>query len=176
MITRSWFVGVIALAAAGVGVWRFTQPTDAAQAVAKAGTLTLRWRGSLRGAATLPAKVNWCPVSRTAVLEAVSGDTGVAVVIYEQNALTKGPHTAVTPGVAVVPPRPGASVAMRWPVDTVALAAFTSETGQVDLRPSAEGLSGTLTLRMRATSGSDSLTVIGNFSTLPVSAMAVGCQ
>jgi len=142
---------------------------------AAAGTLAIQWRGSHRGEAVLLARVNWCPVNRTGVLEAIAGDTGIAVVIYEANALTRGPHAVVMPGVPVVVPRPGASVVMRWPKDSSALLAYASQSGLLDLRLAPKLLSGTLSIRMRAASGSDSVMLTGNFTDVPVVAMAVGC-
>ena len=113
-------------------------------------------------------------MNRTGVLEAISGDTGVAVVLYEENALTRGPHAAVMPGVSTVVPRPGAAVVMRWPRDS-ALLAFTSQSGLVELRPTPNLVSGALSIRLRATAGADTLTLTGTFTDVPVSAMAVGC-
>ena len=166
-------LGVVA--AGGALTWRLVRGGAGQLPAAAAGTLAVQWRGSQRGTAVFPARVNWCPVNRTGVLEAIAGDTGVAVVIYEANALTAGPHAVVMPGIPSVLPRPGASVVMRWPKDSSALLAFASQSGLVDLRLAPKLLSGTLSIRMRAASGSDSLTLIGNFTDLPVVAMAVGC-
>jgi hypothetical protein len=164
------------IAAGGTLTWWLVQSRRDQLPPAAAGTLAIQWRGSHRGEAVLPARVNWCPVNRTGVLEAIVGDTGVAVVIYEANALTRGPHAVVMPGGAsAVSPRPGASVVMRWPRDSSALLAYASQGGLLDLRLAPKLLSGTLSIRMRAASGSDSLMLTGNFTDVPVVAMAVGC-
>jgi hypothetical protein len=170
-----WFAVVGLLAVAGGATWWLLRGARPATAQADPGTLSVNWRGAFRGATVLPARLNWCPVNRTGVLEAISGDTGVAVVVYEENALTRGPHAAVMPGVSSVLPRPGASVVMRWPRDSSALLSFTSQSGLVELRPVGTLVSGTLSIRMRATSGSDTLTLAGSFTDVPVTAMAVGC-
>lgn len=171
--SRIGILGVVAITAAGI--WWFARGGAIDTTRADPGTLAIAWRGSHRGSMVLPAKVSWCPVNRTGVVEAISGDTGVAVVIYEENALSGGPHAAVTPGVSTVLPRPGASVVMRWPKDSTSLLAFTSQSGLVDLRPTAKLLSGTLSIQLRAVSGSDTLTLSGSFTDLPVAAIAVGC-
>jgi len=163
------------LAVGSMLTWWLVRGGDDKLPTAAAGTLAIQWRGSHRGEAVLPARVNWCPVNRTGVLEAIAGDTGVAVVLYEANALTRGPHAVVMPGVPAVLPRPGASVVMRWPKDSSALLAFASQSGLVDVRSAPKLLSGTLSIRLRAASGNDSLTLTGNFTDLPVVAMAVGC-
>jgi hypothetical protein len=79
------------------------------------------------------------------------------------------------PGSGAVVPRPGASVVMRWPKDSTALLAFASQSGLLDLRLAPKLLSGTLSIVMRAASGNDTLKLTGNFTDVPVTAMAVGC-
>jgi hypothetical protein len=174
-MSRGQLLLLLLIGAGGAAAWWFTRAGADGSSRADPGMLAVQWRGRYRGSVTLPAKVNWCPVNRTGVLEAISGDTGVAVVIYEENALTSGPHAAVMPGVSPVLPRPGASVVMRWPRDTTALLAFSSQSGLVELRSSAKLLSGTLAVRLRAASGNDTLTLSGSFTDVPVVTMAVGC-
>jgi hypothetical protein len=166
-------LGVLALAAGST--WWLVRGSRGDGLQAAPGTLAVQWRGKHRGAAVLPARVNWCPVTRTGVLEAIAGDTGIAVVLYEVNALSRGPHTVVTPGGAAAVPRPGASVVMRWPKDSSVLLAFTSQSGLIDVRTAPKLVSGTLSIRLRASSGIDTLTMQGSFTDVPVAAMAVGC-
>lgn len=175
MTRAGWLLAIGVVAAGGGAAWWLTRGSGDGASTADPGTIALSWKGKFRGSAVLPAKLNWCPVNRTGVLEAISGDTGVAVVVYEANALTRGPHPAVMPGVSSVLPRPGASVVMRWPRDSSALLSFTSQSGLVELRPTAKLVSGTISIRLRATSGSDTLTLAGSFTDVPVTAMAVGC-
>jgi hypothetical protein len=170
-----WLLVALIVTASGVLLWRTGGRDRSFGATAAPGTLAVEWRGKHRGKAVLPARVNWCPVNRTAVLEAIAGDTGVAVVIYEANALTGGPHPVVLPGSGAAVPRPGASVVMRSPKDSTALLAFASQSGVVDLRLAPKLLSGTFSVVMRAASGNDSLTVAGNFTDVAVRTMAVGC-
>lgn len=163
------------LVVGGLTAWWVVRRVGAGGVRAEPGMLAVQWRGKHRGDVVMPARVNWCPVNRTGVLEAISGDTGVAVVIYEENVLTRGPHPAVMPGISAILPRPGASVVMRWPKDSTVLLAFSSQSGLIDLRPAPKSMSGTLAVRLRAASGGDTLTLTGSFTDVPVVAMAVGC-
>ena len=76
--------------------------------------LVMRWRGKYAGSVTMPATLDWCPVTHVAVLEAMSGDSGFAVVLYERDALSAGPHSLMAPEVASTASRPVASAAFRW--------------------------------------------------------------
>lgn len=169
-------VGAVVVGA-GAGAWWFFGGGDRDNAApAEAGQLAVSWRGRYRGEVTLPAKLNWCPVTRTGVLTAISADTGVAVVLYEVDSLSKGPHAAVLPSVTPVLPRPGASMAMRWPRDSATLVAFASQSGLVEIRAAGKLVSGTLRgVKLRAATGADTLTVDGSFTDVPVTAMALGC-
>lgn len=174
MSRTRWIIALGVIVVGGGAAWLLTHRSSGGASRADPGTLAVSWKGRYRGSAVLPARLNWCPVNRTGVLEAISGDTGVAVVVYEENALTRGPHPAVLPGVTSVV-RPGASVVMRWPRDSSALLAFTSQGGLLELRPAEKLVSGTLSIRLRATAGIDTLTLSGSFTDVPVTAMAVGC-
>lgn len=175
-MNRTRMLLVLGMLALGAGTtWWLVRGGNGGGLRAAPGTLAVQWRGKHRGAAVLPARVNWCPVTRTGVLEAIAGDTGIAVVLYEVNSLTRGPHAVVTPGGPAVVPRPGASVVMRWPKDSTALLAFTSQSGLIDVRTAPRLLSGTLSIRLRASSGDDTLAMQGSFTDVPVVAMAVGC-
>ena len=139
--------------------------------------LAVEWRGRFRGRMVLPAQINWCPVTRVAVLEAVSGDSGVAIVLYEQNALTAGAHPVFSPEAAASAPRPSATAAMRWmrlERDT-ALAGFRAVSGTARIGLVAGKASGQLDARMRSVSGQDSVTVRGVFREVPVVSTAIGC-
>ncbi|HEY8062576.1 MAG TPA: hypothetical protein VID74_07255 [Gemmatimonadales bacterium] len=139
--------------------------------------LAVEWRGKVRGRMVLPAQINWCPVTRVAVLEAVSGDSGVAIVWYEQNALTAGVHPVFSPEAAASAPRPSATAAMRWmrlERDT-ALAGFRAVSGAAQIRLVPGKASGDLNVRMRSVSGQDSVTVRGVFRDVPVVSTAIGC-
>lgn len=175
-MNRTRMLLVLGMLTLGAGAtWWWVRGGTAVGPQAAPGTLAVQWQGKHRGSTVLPARINWCPVTRTGVLEAIAGDTGIAVVLYEVNALSRGPHAVVAPGGGAAVPRPGASVVMRWPKDSTVLLAFTSHAGLIDVRTAPTRLSGTLSIRLRASSGVDTLSLQGSFTDVPVVSMAVGC-
>ncbi|MGH7582880.1 MAG: hypothetical protein ACREL5_06635 [Gemmatimonadales bacterium] len=169
----TWFVAVIAAAAGAV--WLAFRPGHSSETSAR---LSLTIRGSLRGSMRLPAKVRWCPVTRTGMLEAVSGDTGVAIVLYERDSLTALPHAILRPEAAGAAARPASSMVMRWVRlggDT-ALAMYRSTSGTVRLKLSPGVASGDVNARLQSITGTDALQVTGTFRDLPVATTAAGCS
>lgn len=159
-------LGAVAIAAT---VWWFMLrrgPSD--------GELALQWRGRHRGNATFPMTFTWCPVTRTGVLEAVSGDSGVSIVLYEPDSIRAGTRAIVAPELAPSVARPAATAAMRWVRDTI-VEGFKASSGQLTLRHAAGTISGTVMLRLHGVVNADSLTLTGAFSNVRVVAMAAGC-
>jgi hypothetical protein len=167
--------GVVVMAAAAA--WFVDRSAGTGPLHAAPARLAIEWRGKYRGRMMLPAKINWCPVTRVAVLEAVSGDSGVAIVLYEHDALTGVPHPLISPDMAASAPRPGATAAMRWMRldNDTALAGFRSLTGVVRLQLIPGKVSGEINARMLALNGADTLVVRGIFRDVPVTTAAVGC-
>lgn len=166
---------VVVLALAGGGWWFFSRSAIAGNA--NSAALTVQWRGRIQGVMTLPATLNWCPVTRVGVLEAISGDSGVVLVLYEQDSLTGGAHTLVAPDLGAMAPKPGASFVMRWlrtRPDT-AVAGFRSETGTARLQLAGGKASGDVNASMRSVTGTDTLVVQGTFSGVPMVTTAKGC-
>jgi hypothetical protein len=167
-------VGILGLG----GWWLFGQNRGTGALSAQAAHLVVRWSGKYQGIMTLPAKLNWCPGTRRGILEAISGDSGVAVVLYERDSLTSGPHAVISPDMAVSIPAPGATVVMRWmraDRDT-ALAGFRSQGGTVRINVGGGEASGDINARMRALPGNDTLIVQGVFRGVPVVTTAAGCS
>lgn len=167
-------VVVLALGALG---WQAFGHGNANNLTAKNAELTVRWRGKYQGTATLPATLNWCPVTRVGVLEAMSGDTGAVLVLYERDSLTAGPHAAVSPELSAATPRPGATFVMRW-VRTrpdTAMTGFRSEGGTARIQFAGGTASGDINVRMRAVTTPDTLVMQGVFTKVPVLTTAKGC-
>lgn len=163
---------------AAVGWWFSGRGGEASSLSARAGHLAVRWRGTYRGTMALPARINWCPGTRRGILEAVSGDSGVAIVLYERDSLTGGPHAIGSPDMAASIPTPGATVVMRWmraDRDT-AISGFRSQGGTVRVDFVGGHGSGDINARMRAPSGNDTLVVQGVFRDVPVVTTAAGCN
>ncbi|HEX3928961.1 MAG TPA: hypothetical protein VHW65_13270, partial [Gemmatimonadales bacterium] len=144
-----------ALVVAGAAVWASLTlfNDDPTTLHVKSGELSIKWLGQYRGDATFPARITWCPVTRLGLIEGIAGDTGVAVVLYEKDAVTAGPHPVFTPNP--VPgsdgPRPGATVAFRWSPAPDTLLGFRSEGGGVITLQLGKGTaSGTIAARLHS--------------------------
>lgn len=142
---------------------------------ASAGEIALEWRGQYRGRAILPAALNWCPGTRLGILQGISTDTGVSIVVYETEALTAGRHAIVSPTLLPAVPRPSATAAIRWARDSAVLVGFRSVSGMVQLQLVGTTVSGTLDARMQAPASTDTLVIKGSFDRVPVTATAIGC-
>ncbi len=170
---------VVAIAA---GVFVTLRLNGRAGAEPTPGTILLKIEGRFPATMTLPAVANWCPKSRVAEIEAVAVDTGFAIALRENDAVTKGPHPVFAPDQAQQAPKPNASAAVRWfrlMADTVAapvaVVAYRSTGGRVDISEVGATLSGSVVLTLRAMTGGDSIVVRGRFAGLKVVAMAAGC-
>lgn len=170
-------VAVVVIISASLGAWWRFGRGPATRFAAQDAQLVMRWRGKYAGAVTMPATLNWCPVTHVAVLEAMSGDSGFAVVLYERDALTAGPHSLMAPEVASTASRPVASAAFRWlrlEPDT-AVSGFRSTSGTVRIQYANGKASGDINAHLRSAAGLDSLTVQGTFRGVPVVSTAKGC-
>ena len=168
---------VVVIASASLGAWWGFGRGPGTRFAAQDAQLVMRWRGKYVGAVTMPATLNWCPVTHVAVLEAMSGDSGFAVVLYERDALSGGPHSLMAPEIAATASRPVASAAFRWlrlEPDT-AVAGFRSTGGTVRIQYANGRASGDVSARLRSAAGPDSLVVQGTFRGVPVISTAKGC-
>ncbi len=165
---------ILALVVAGGGAaWWLTRPASTGIA---AGTVAVEWTGSDRGAAVLPGEVQWCPITRTGRLEAISNDTGLMILLYEKDSLTVAPHLVLGPEFgADGTPRPGATAAIRWVHDTLRVIGYRAVSGSVELAAASPTASGAFTIRMQHPTRPDTLAVRGNFRDLPITIAAMGC-
>ena len=163
---------MVVLGLAGGGWWWFF-----GRGAARSAMFTVNWRGKSAGTMELPATLNWCPVTRIGVLEAMAGDSGVALLLYERDSLTAGPHAVVSPDLSAGAPKPAASFVMRWlrSAPDTALTGFRSESGTARIQFVGGKASGDVNARMRGIGGTDSLMVQGTFSGVPVVTTANGC-
>lgn len=170
---------IVAIAVLGAAGWWFVGRSRSGGALRpRAAEVAVRWRGKQNGAMRLPARLNWCPGMRRGILEAISGDSGIAVILYERDSLTGVPHTVVSPEMAQPFPTPGAVVVLRWmrisPDTTVA--GFRSQSGLVRVTFRAGTGSGDFNVRMRSATNLDTLTLVGEFRDVPVVTTAAGCN
>ena len=171
-------VAAMGLLVVAIAVAVFVAPRVAGKpgAEPKPGTIILKIEGRYPATMTLPAVANWCPVSRIAEIEAIAVDTGFAIALHENDAVTKGPHPVFAPDPASQTPKPSATAAFRWlrMKDTVVVA-YRSTGGHVDIDEAGATLSGSALLYLRDATGKDSVVVKGRFAGLKVVAMAAGC-
>lgn len=127
---------------------------------------------------TLAAVLHWCPVTRVGVLEGISGDSGMVVVVFERNSLISGAY-ALLPSTADSSVRPRATAALRWmrmDTDSV-LEQFLGGSGALHLQLTGSLASGVVSARMHAaaTTSHDSIAVQAVFHEVPVLTTATGC-
>lgn len=127
------------------------------------------------GQAVLPATLNWCPGSRQGLLQGISSDTGIVIVLHETASLSPGPHAVTNPVTVASTARPAATAAVRWMRDSATIVGFRSVSGTVEVGQLGETASGTFDIRMQVPGGFDTLKVRGTFNRVPVTATAVGC-
>ncbi len=167
---------LVLVAAGGGAAWWFTRSAEGAAAM-MTGTVAVEWAGSDRGSAILPGEVQWCPVTRTGRLEAISNDTGLMILLYERDSLTVVPHLVLGPEYGTGgTPRPGATAALRWVHDTLRVIGYRAVGGSVDIAAVSPAVSGAFTIRMQHPTRPDTIAVRGTFRDLPVTIAAVGCQ
>ena len=139
------------------------------------GHLQVEWRGAFRGQATLPAQLQWCPITRLGTLEAISNDTGMLVSLRERDSLITGIHPILAPELGGDLPLPSAVASLRWVRDTGTILGFQGQYGAVDIESVGATASGSFDIGMRRAFRGDTVRVRGNFRSIPVVATAVGC-
>lgn len=173
MTRRSWIVlvGVAVLIGGGTALGRtLLGPTGVPD-----GQLQLEWRGAFRGQASLPAQLQWCPITRHGTLEAISNDTGMLVLLRERDSLSTGIHPILAPELGGDLPLPSAVASLRWVRDTGTILGFQGQYGAVDIEAIGTTASGSFDIGMRRAFRADTVRVRGNFRNIPVVATAVGC-
>jgi hypothetical protein len=140
----------------------------------KPARIEVHWSGSERGNMGVNATAEWCAALRLLEIQAVAGDSGVALAIYPSDSLVAGRYGVVAPARADSV-RPAAALALRWRGPT-SVKGFQSDTGSVVLRRTASGvLSGTLITRARSVVDTGRVDVSGSFENLQVRPASRGC-
>lgn len=173
MTRRGWIllIGVAVAIGGGTAIGRgLLRPTGIPE-----GQLQVEWRGAFRGQATLPAQLQWCPITRIGTLEAISNDTGLLVSLRERDSLSTGIHPILAPELGGDLPLPSAVASLRWVRDTGTILGFQGQHGAVDIEGVGATASGSFDIGMRRAFRADTLRVRGNFRNIPVVATAVGC-
>jgi hypothetical protein len=137
--------------------------------------LAVRWTGADTAAFGAPATAERCDTLHRIEIRAISGDTGVALAVYDSGNVRPGSYP-IRPPAAADSAAPAAALAVRW-FSRTAVQGFQGDSGQLSLKRAANGnLSGTFTAKAHAISGSGQLALAGSFDDLRVRPAARGCE
>ncbi|HTO73871.1 MAG TPA: hypothetical protein VMJ30_08625, partial [Gemmatimonadales bacterium] len=139
-----------------------------------AGRLTARWKGGDSGQLVAPATGAWCSVGGLLEIMAISGDSGVAVLLYPTNGVKAGSFTVIDPLRQPVHAG-GAAVAMRWP-SAEQIVGYRGVSGTASLKVEDGKLSGEWTgLLLRPGAEMESLHVSGSFDGIRADSGPAAC-
>lgn len=147
-----------------------SQPTAAADA---AGMLSVSWTGRYTGRFAAPAAAGWCPADTMLQLEAIRGDTGVSLALFDADTVALGQHPVLAPEVRATW-RPLGAAALRWFNGTEVLG-FTGVGGVVSVTRTDSGATGTIDVRLRAPNQMDTLHLTGTFTSVPIGPAVGSC-
>jgi hypothetical protein len=129
--------------------------------------LTVSWTGADSGSATLLATAVQC--KREIRLEAMSGDTGVALVLYLSLKTVQDSVLPVRPTDEARRSRPSAAVAARW-VDSARVDGYRGVEGTLRPRVDGKRITGRFTALTRREGDLAEVTLTGSFSGVPIGA------
>ena len=133
----------------------------------RAGTVSVEWTGTLRGRFSAPATAQWCSGDTLLEVIAVRGDTAVGLTLIARDSL-RAESYVVNETANFTPGRPQANVALRM-LREANLLGFDAMGGQVTVTwGGSRMVSGTLEVRLRPVSSSDTLQMKGSFERIPV--------
>ena len=131
------------------------------------GRLEVDWTGVDTARFAVPATAEWCEAGRYAAIRALSGDTGVVIVVFPSDTVLADSYAVADTLADSL--RPVARVVLRWS-DRESLRGFRSDSGIMVLRREQDGsLAGELSVTGRLVGGTrDSLALTGVFRALTV--------
>jgi hypothetical protein len=136
--------------------------------------LTVRWTGADTAEFGAAATAERCDTLHLIEIRAISGDTGVGLVLYDSGTVGSGTYPIRHPENADSLP-PAAALGLRW-FSKTSVQGFQGASGEVAVRRSAAGeLSGTFTAQARALSGPGKLELTGSFDALRPRPATRGC-
>jgi hypothetical protein len=140
----------------------------------RGGRLEVKWTGADTGRLVAPATAEWCATGKYVRVEALHGDTGVAVAVFPVDTALSGHYTLSLAHAESA--RPSGVVALRW-FDAMTLAGFRSDSGSITLhREPKGGLSGELRADGRLVGPRPkNLRVVGQFRGLTVRPASRDC-
>ncbi len=136
--------------------------------------LEARWSGKEAAKIKGTATAEWCDSLRLLQIQALVGDTGVAIALYPARQIEAGRFRVVSPQ-AGDSSRPWAAVALRWFAET-SIRGFQGDSGLVVLEQPRPGvLTGTFDAKAHSVTDALHLTIRGDFHDLPVRPASRGC-
>jgi len=140
----------------------------------QAGRLDARWTGPDSGKISAPAAAEWCADRLLLEIQAIQGDTGLALVLYTRDSIGADSYRVVAPSRADSS-HPSASLALRLFSQT-AVKGFQGDSGTVILERSGSGpLSGSVSARARSVLNADQIRLRGRFDRVAVIPQVRGC-
>ncbi|MFL5403564.1 MAG: hypothetical protein ACJ8BF_12175 [Gemmatimonadales bacterium] len=163
------FAGLLSLGLVGLSACK-----EVARLRGGGDDIEVHWTGADQGKVSGTATAEWCSLLRLLEVQALAGDTGVALAIYPTDTLAAGKYPVMDPAKAESLP-PAAGLALRWPTQT-SIKGFQGESGSVVLERSGSGqLSGSVAAVARSITDNGRLRVTGTFRDLTVRPSTRGC-
>ena len=140
----------------------------------RSGRVEVEWSGAGKGRLAGPATAEWCDSLKVLQIEALAGDSGVAIALYPKDAVSPDSYPVVSPAKADSVP-PAAAVALRYFGET-AVKGYQGDSGRVLLRDTAGGrVSGRFSASLKSAGDGSRLSIGGTFHDVPVVPAQRGC-
>ena len=141
---------------------------------AQSARLEMEWSGASTGHLAGPATAEWCDTLKVLQIQALVGDSGVAIALYPTGALRPDSYPVVSPAKADSVP-PAAAVALRYFAET-AVKGYEGDSGRVLVRDTAGGrVSGRFSASLKSATDGNRLRAGGAFHDVRVVPAQRGC-
>lgn len=136
--------------------------------------LEAEWSGEDTVRVSGPATAEWCDSLRLLQIQALRGDTGVAIALYPVKLFEAGRFPVAPPAKADSAP-PAAAVALRWFAET-SIRGFQGDSGAVVVEQTRPGVyAGTFDAKAHSVTDGGHLTIRGSFRELTMRPASRGC-
>ena len=136
--------------------------------------LELQWSGADTGRMAVPATAEWCGALKVLEIDAVAGDTGLALALYPRDSIRPDSYPVLRPE-QVDSVTPAAAVALRYFAET-AVKGYQGDSGRVLVTVTPAGrLSGRFEAALKSASDGTRLHAAGAFRNLRVTPATRGC-
>lgn len=140
----------------------------------RSARLDVEWTGADSGHLSGPATAEWCDTLKVLQIQALAGDSGVAIALYPVDSIRPDSYPVLLPSKADSVP-PAAAVALRYFAET-AVKGYQGDSGRVLLRDTVGGrLSGRFSASLKSATDGSRLRAGGVFHDVPVVRARRGC-